>query len=195
MIVIVIEVVVWVLAVLVTAGAAVVSVLADRWRRPMLGLVALAPVAVGVLMLAFRLAVPAPAHALWVLLALAVAALGVTAGSPLTVFVLRRAAPAQAQHEGVAGGIVVDDGRTEQPREVLRGGAIIGYLERLAIVVSIVIGHPEAVAVVVAVKGLGRFSELVAPEVRERFIIGTLVSMIWAAACGGVIWIAGGALP
>jgi len=192
---VVLEVVVWVLAILLTAGTVAVSLLADRLRLPALALVALGPVGVGALMLAFRLAVPSPAHALWVLLALALAALGVVAGSPLTMLVLRRAAPAQIEKQGVAGGILVEDERTEQTREVLRGGAIVGYLERAAIVVSILVGHPEAVAVIVAVKGLGRFSELVAPEVRERFIIGTLVSMIWAAACGGIIWLAGGVLP
>jgi hypothetical protein len=187
------EIVVWVLAVLVTAGAVAVAVVAALRHTPALALVAVGPVAIGALMLAFRLSVPAPAHALWVLLALAVAALGVVAGGPLTVLVLRMTAPAQRQ--GVAGGIVVDDEKTDQPREVLRGGAIIGYLERIAIVVAIVVGHPEAVAVIIAIKGLGRFSELVAPEVRERFIIGTFVSFIWAAACGGVIWLAGGLVP
>lgn len=192
---IVLEVIVWVLAILVAAGTGLAAVLAERWKRPMLGLFALAPVVIGALMLAFRLAVPSPAHALWVILALVVAALGVVAGSPLTILVLQRTAPVQTDRLGVAGGIVVDDETTEKPREVLRGGAIIGYLERLAIVVAIVVGHPEAIAVIIAIKGLGRFSELVAPEVRERFIIGTLVSFIWAAACGGVIWLAGGVLP
>jgi hypothetical protein len=188
-----IEIVVWVLAILATAGTVAVAVIAARRNRPALALVATAPVVIGALMLVFRLAVPAPAHALWVLLALAIAALGVIAGSPLTVLVLRLTGP--SERPGIAGGIVVDDEKTDQPHEVLRGGAIIGYLERIAIVVAIVVGHPEAVAVVIAIKGLGRFSELVAPEVRERFIIGTLVSFIWAAACGGVIWLEGGLVP
>jgi hypothetical protein len=189
------EVVVWVLAILVAAGAGVAAVLAERLKRPWLALFALVPVAIGGLMLAFQLAVPSPVHAFWVILALVIAALGVVAGSPLTVLVLQRTAPVRNAKAAVAGGIVIDDETTEQPREVLRGGAVIGYLERLAIVVTIIVGHPEAVAVIIAIKGLGRFSELVAPEVRERFIIGTLVSFSWAAACGGIIWLAGGALP
>jgi len=192
---VVVEVVVWVLAILVTAAAGAATMLADRLRRPWLALAAPVPVVIGALLLAFGLAVPAPAHALWVLLALVVAALGVVAGSPLSMFVLRRTAPPTGERLGIAGGIVIEDEATEKPREVLRGGAIIGYLERLAIVVTIVVGHPEAIAVIIAIKGLGRFSELVAPEVRERFIIGTLVSFSWAAACGGVVWLAGGALP
>lgn len=188
---VVLEVVVWLLAIVVTAGALVLSALAGRLHQPLLALVALLPVGLGALLLAFRLAVPAPAPAFWVMLALVVAALGVVAGSPLTMLVLRRTAPAQTEREGVAGGILVEGEDGRKPREVLRGGAIIGYLERAAIVVSIVVGHPEAIAVIVAVKGLGRFSELSSPEVRERFIIGTLVSMIWAAACGGIVWLAG----
>jgi hypothetical protein len=47
-------------------------------------------------------------------------------------------------------------------------------------------GFAEAIAVVVAVKGVGRFTELDAAEARERFIIGTLVSLVWACACGAV---------
>ena len=43
-------------------------------------------------------------------------------------------------------------------------------------------GQPVAIAYVVAIKGLGRFAELKAtPVAAERFIIGTLTSMLWAA--------------
>jgi hypothetical protein len=39
-----------------------------------------------------------------------------------------------------------------------------------------------AIAYVVAIKGLGRFAELKeTPVAAERFIIGTLASMLWAA--------------
>ncbi|MEN3344423.1 MAG: hypothetical protein V7635_999 [Arthrobacter sp.] len=65
---------------------------------------------------------------------------------------------------------------------VLRGGAIIGILERLAVCLAILAGQPVAIAYVVAVKGLGRFAELKGtPVAAERFIIGTLTSMLWAA--------------
>lgn len=75
---------------------------------------------------------------------------------------------------------------------VLRGGAWIGMLERLAITGSVLAGFPEAVAVVLAVKGLGRYPELreAHPDRRspaaERFIIGTLASYTWAGLCGVV---------
>ena len=71
--------------------------------------------------------------------------------------------------------------------EVLRGGTTIGVLERVAIAGSIVAGFPEAVAVIIAIKGVGRFSELAAPEAKERFIIGTLASFVWAGACALVL--------
>jgi len=45
-------------------------------------------------------------------------------------------------------------------------------------------------AIVVAVKGVGRFTELEAPEARERFIIGTFASLIWACAAALVVHLA-----
>ena len=68
---------------------------------------------------------------------------------------------------------------------VQRGGAWIGTLERFAITASIIVGYPAAIAVVVAVKGLGRYPEIKDnPGVSERFVIGTLASMLWAAVVG-----------
>ena len=101
---------------------------------------------------------------------------------------------------GLHGGIIVADRRTraeEQQglqattrREVLRGGLTIGVLERIASAGAIVAGFPEALAIVVAVKGVGRFTELEAPEARERFIIGTFASLIWASAAALVVHLA-----
>ena len=55
-------------------------------------------------------------------------------------------------------------------------------LERLAVCVAILAGEPVAIAYVVAIKGLGRFAELKeTPVAAERFIIGTLTSLLWAA--------------
>ena len=73
---------------------------------------------------------------------------------------------------------------------VLRGGAWIGIVERVLITGGILVGMPVIVAVVIAVKGLGRYPELreTEPELRggvaERFIIGTLTSFLVAAAVG-----------
>ncbi|RBY97749.1 hypothetical protein DQ237_02200 [Blastococcus sp. TF02-8] len=100
----------------------------------------------------------------------------VTGGSPVTTAVLHAADPAAA---GVTGG--------PQDPDILRGGAWIGVLERAAIAGTLLGGWPEGLAVVLAVKGLGRFSELRAPAAAERFIVGTLASALWAAACVGVV--------
>lgn len=80
----------------------------------------------------------------------------------------------------------------EAASEILRGGAWIGVLERAAIYSSIVAGWPEGIAVVLAVKSLARYPELQAgtkSAAAERFIIGTFVSALVAAACAGVaVW-------
>lgn len=74
-----------------------------------------------------------------------------------------------------------------RPETVLRGGAWIGYLERAAISATLLAGWPEGVAVVLAVKGVGRYAELRSPNAPEAFIIGTLNSVLWAAAAAGTV--------
>jgi hypothetical protein len=127
------------------------------------------------------------------LLGVAVAVLG---GNPVTRRVLEVATGGRVR-ETEDGGIVVSVpassttvGDDDTVRTLMRGGTVIGYLERVSVVVSIIAGFPEAIAVVVAVKGIGRFPEFAASEARERFIIGTLASLLWAAAVGGLIRLA-----
>jgi hypothetical protein len=72
------------------------------------------------------------------------------------------------------------------PPVLLRGGAWIGALERAGTTVALLLGSAEAVAIVLAVKGLGRYPELRHPMAAERFIVGTFTSVLWAAACAGV---------
>ena len=81
--------------------------------------------------------------------------------------------------------------------EVLRGGACIGAVRAAArCSPRSSPAWPEGLAVVLALKGLGRFPELRAlPPARdrraassgvaERFIIGTFASVLWACACAG----------
>ncbi|MCC9146253.1 MULTISPECIES: hypothetical protein [unclassified Arthrobacter] len=70
-----------------------------------------------------------------------------------------------------------------EPNAILRGGLAIGVLERLAVAAAVLADEPVAIAYVVAVKGLGRYAELKeTPAAAERFIIGTLASMLWAVA-------------
>lgn len=68
----------------------------------------------------------------------------------------------------------------------LPGGYWIGLLERLGVFLSIAAGHPTGIALVLAVKGLGRYPELRTGDDRrgELFIIGTLASILWAAIWG-----------
>lgn len=72
-----------------------------------------------------------------------------------------------------------------QALAALRGGTWIGVLERLAVTGCLLTGYPAGIAIVVAIKGLGRYPELrERPVASERFVIGTLASMGWAAAMG-----------
>ncbi|KQQ07782.1 hypothetical protein [Rathayibacter sp. Leaf296] len=183
--------------VLVLVAALVGTVLALQLRRPALAWIPLGGVAAAFLLTGLgAAAAPAPVALLVATLAFALAVLG---GGPAVLLTLDLAtADARA---GVHGGIMIAAPRPAtaaptaigQPIEVLRGGITIGLLERLATAGALMSGIPEGVAVVVAVKGVGRFSELASPEARERFIIGTLASLAWAAALGtlGRIYLAG----
>jgi hypothetical protein len=90
-----------------------------------------------------------------------------------------------APHRAADAGAAAD---TVSSARILRGGAIIGILERFAVCLAILAGQPVAIAYVVAIKGLGRFAELKAtPVAAERFIIGTLTSMLWAAGVAALV--------
>ncbi|MFQ4148500.1 hypothetical protein AAGW05_07345 [Arthrobacter sp. LAPM80] len=96
------------------------------------------------------------------------------------------AAPAQAAAPSSIAAEEDPTGPTPAPGtkvEVLRGGLLIGFLERAAVMVAIFSGQPVAIAYVVAIKGLGRYPELKdTPAASERFIIGTFASLLWAAS-------------
>lgn len=121
------------------------------------------------------------------LLALPAVALAAVGGNPVTRRILDIATHGRV-HETNDGGILVGD--AEDERVQLRGGTTIGYLERVGVALAVIAGYPEAIAVVVAVKGIGRFSELASAEARERFIIGTLASLLWACAVAGIVRLA-----
>ena len=170
----------WIVLLAITAGSLVFAALALTKKN-------LAYFSGGLLVLALVLAAlrfaPAPTG-VGVLLSLLCIALAIVGGGPAVNVALGLAGGGSPA--GAHGGILVEttkEGVSSEPkREVLRGGATIGILERIAVAASIVAGHPEAIAVVVAVKGVGRFTELDASEARERFIIGTMASLIWACA-------------
>jgi hypothetical protein len=112
----------------------------------------------------------------------------VAVGGPLTVAILRSVSGRTdlndpGRHEAASDPV----GDIVRASAVLRGGAWIGALERTAITATLLAGWPEGLAVVLAVKGLGRYPELRQPGAAERFIIGTFTSVLWAAACAGVV--------
>lgn len=158
-------------------------------RRPQRALVYTAAATLAAALTMAALPTPHAPTLVTALLGIATLVLAVLGGGPAVQVVL--ALSAGGGIPGEHGGILVSSHDDEAPhsakKEVLRGGRTIGMLERLATAGGIMAGFPTAVAVLVAIKGVGRFTELDAPEARERFIIGTLMSLIWACACAGVV--------
>ena len=70
---------------------------------------------------------------------------------------------------------------------VMRGGLMIGVLERALAAAAVALGRGEVLAVIIAVKGLGRIPELKNSRAAgERFIIGTFASLGVGCAVGAV---------
>lgn len=185
----------WVLLLLVTLGSLVFAALAFKLHHQVYAVASAAGLS-GALVLA---AVPTPAapSSFGIVLGMLGLALAVIGGAPMAVLALNlatRGTVAPGRH----GGIMVDnDGGVDNAgvvadavHEVLRGGLAIGMLERFAVTGTILAGFPEGIAVVVAIKGVGRFTELSSPESRERFIIGTFASLIWACSCAALVHLA-----
>ncbi|QIG42481.1 hypothetical protein G5V58_06575 [Nocardioides anomalus] len=107
-------------------------------------------------------------------------ALAVAGGGPLTTRVFTIVDRQDSARQSI-----------DQAAAVLRGGAWIGGLERLAVFAGLAAGFPEGVAVVLALKGVGRFPDLRKEDgggaATERFIIGTFTSVLWAAGCAGMV--------
>lgn len=78
----------------------------------------------------------------------------------------------------------------KQGEGAFRGGRLLGPMERLIVVASVVSGDLAGAGFVIAAKGLLRFREIRASdkstvdEVTEYFLIGTFVSVVLAAAVG-----------
>lgn len=173
----------WIALFLFTGGSLALAILA--WTSKSIWLSAASAGALLAAIIVASLPGPGSVPLLAALLSLTGMSLAVIGGGPAATASLRLATRDSVPN-GEHGGILVET----EPREVLRGGLTIGVLERLAVVGSIIAGFPAALAVIVAIKGVGRFSELDAAEARERFIIGTFVSLIWACACGALIVLA-----
>jgi hypothetical protein len=162
------------LAVLVLGGAGL-ALRGERVRGPVGAVMLLLVLAAAAVLARQAGRVPDAQAVGGLLLAVAAAAAG---GGPVTTAVLRLADPDRGPSR-----------RRASDPEVLRGGAWIGVLERIAVAATLLGGWPEGLAVLIAVKGLGRFNELKAPVAAERFIIGTLASGLWAIGCAGVAFL------
>lgn len=188
-----------VLSIIVGASAAVLLgaalvISSVTLRKPATVPMAVASALVGAALVAIVVIRPAdiPDYlgALIAVLGIAAATIG---GNPFT----RRAlaiATGKRVRETEDGGILIISAHassgSDDARTLMRGGTVIGYLERAAMVVSVAVGFPEAIAAIIAVKGIGRFPELAEAEARERFIIGTVASLLWAGVIGAVIRLA-----
>jgi hypothetical protein len=171
-----------VVGLVVLYAAAVLSWFATKPGRHWLVAPCVVPIAGAIVFALLGLPVVHPVLA--ILAGLGFVVLGTVGGSPFVSLVLDLATRGSVTL-GAHGGILVMN--PAPVREILRGGAAIGYLERVALIGSVLVGQPAAVAVIVAIKGLGRYSELENAAARERFIIGTLASLVWAGACSTAI--------
>lgn len=173
----------WMPILLMLAGGLVLTLIASKNGRHWVIAPVILLVVAAILFAALGLPATAPHVSLVIVSVALLVAIGVIGGSPVVLIVLELAGSDKST-VGEHGGILVTDaGPKKATREILRGGATIGYLERLIIMGTALVGQFAAVAIVVAVKGLGRFSELENAAARERFIIGTLASIVWAGAC------------
>jgi len=137
------------------------------------------------------------------LIAAGAALLAAVAGLPVTSGVLRLAAREDGAGENDLGELEGEDGTedsTEDSAEpnvsdptptastgVMRGGLMIGVLERALAAAAVALGRGEVLAVIIAVKGLGRIPELKNSRAAgERFIIGTFASLGVGCAVGAV---------
>lgn len=180
----IIPVLYWAFVLLLAVASLCLSVLALRMPRRIFVYTASGTLAAAIALVA----IPSPGtiplvHILLGFLALAISALG---GAPAVLLTFAIATHG-GMREGPRGGMVVGDAKPgNDGSEVLRGGMTIGVFERFASTAAIMAGFAPAVAVIVAIKSVGRFTELNEAAARERFIIGTLVSLVWAGACAAL---------
>ncbi len=118
----------------------------------------------------------------------------VLAGSVLVEQVLQRikGLPGSSEEAGAEAG--PPDLGTGAPA----GGRVIGMLERAFAYGGVLVGHPETVALVVAVKSVARYPEFKGRNGRrfaEYFLIGTLLSLLFALGVAYLIDAALASLP
>lgn len=102
------------------------------------------------------------------------------------------AARAAAQAETAAPSDPAPDKSAPTPAPVLKGGRLIGPLERILVFVLTLAGAYTLIAAVFAAKGIVRFPEISADgksgNRAEYFLIGSLVSWVTALAAAFLVW-------
>jgi hypothetical protein len=186
----------WVAVLLLAAGCLATIGIAHWRKKNRIIAIAAAVLAVDLVLVS----IPSPESPIGVsvglgILAMAIAVLG---GGIASNYVLKLSTRGLVR-PGLFGGIIVTEperfgnslrANAGEQHEVLRGGRTIGYLERFSTAGTLIAGFPEAIAVIIVIKGVGRFTELAAAEARERFIIGTFTSLIWAASSAALFRLA-----
>lgn len=77
--------------------------------------------------------------------------------------------------------------RADKAHETLKAGFIIGILERIFIICSIVLGVSQVIGFVLAAKSVARLNKLNDDYFVEIFIIGNFISFIAAIVIGAII--------
>lgn len=83
--------------------------------------------------------------------------------------------------------LVLQLSATKTPPELgeqisLRAGRTIGVLERLLVLLGLIVGSWEILAAVIALKTVARYAKLDQQNNAEYFLVGSLASILWAAA-------------
>ena len=83
--------------------------------------------------------------------------------------------------------------RAFRERGLVRGGKVIGWLERFLVLSFMLGGDYAAIGLVLAAKGIilyGGIQEAQQHKVAEYILIGTLLSMSWAVLMGSIlVWL------
>lgn len=84
--------------------------------------------------------------------------------------------------KGDASTVISKPPADEADEEALKAGRVIGSLERILISIGLIAQSWEVMVAVIALKTVARYQELDKRIEAEYFLIGSLVSILWAVA-------------
>lgn len=113
-------------------------------------------------------------------------------GNAVVRIALRSEMGGRLDAAATAGPATADDGAASAPRPTLKGGRLIGPLERILVFVLTLAGAYTLLAAVLAAKGIVRFPEISRDrddgDRAEYFLIGSLVSWVTSLAAAFLVW-------